>query len=888
MERLSSGWEWASDRLWAPIESGWQRFWFRPADVRPLAAMRWFAGAMILYTHLVWSLDLEAFLGTVGWNNAGVVQALHADSYGWSFWWLIPDRWLWPMHVACLVALFLFWIGCATRVTSVLAWVITISYAQRTTLSNFGLDQVNAFLAFYLMLGPSGACYSVDAWWRNRKRMRQVHGDASADTTMHRGPPRSIMARVSLRLIQCHLCVVYFWAGLSKLQGESWWTGEAIWGALANAEYQSLDMTWMARFPWLMQAMAHATVLWELFFTAMIWKHRWRPYWLAVGVMMHLGIGAFLGMWTFGLSMIIAYGAFIPGYWYCRRYWHRQRIGSFNPITLAAPIASTPSALAGSAAPIPAAPIPAAPIPAAPIPAAPIPASPLPASLGFSASTGLHPLVIVVTRSAEGSASAVGFFRSKGYACLTFTGLAELLGWLARSEASTVVLRTSRYSPDELAYWIDRLEEHSGGTMRYVCMDRVEDDRPFDRIRDRSSRLRFVGNRPEFDRILEAIESMQPPPTVPFASRGTKGHRLAMWWAVSMLALSLGCTPRAPIPDDRGLTQAIELNQLGRFAEANEQISQQLALREGTADEFYHRGVAREGMGDVQLALADYEACLKLDPRHGQALNNAGVLKAQQGALEEAIDSLHRATEVNAKDSLAWSNLGLAYQQLRQSPRALECFQAAIAIEPQASYFVHRGQTEMDLGQWDAAIASFDLAIEKEPSRADARLQRGRALSRVAQWEEAESDLLAARKADGDHQWTTMIDDALAVVEEARWADRALSRIEPILQSDRWQLVPQSLDRQSLVFKLQSLDDAAIVRDAIVFRTDRKAIVPSDVVKRWVEAEAPIARFVVDIQRMDDPSTTEVTDWLKDKSLDWRPSNQDVRPYQHEVQWNGE
>jgi hypothetical protein len=34
---------------------------------------------------------------------------------------------------------------------------------------------------------------------------------------------------------------------------------------------------------------------------------------LAIGTAIHIGIGAFMGMWTFGLSMIFAYVAFLPG-----------------------------------------------------------------------------------------------------------------------------------------------------------------------------------------------------------------------------------------------------------------------------------------------------------------------------------------------------------------------------------------------------------------------------------------------------------------------------------------------------------------------------------------------------------------------------------------------
>ena len=48
---------------------------------------------------------------------------------------------------------------------SILAFLATVSYINRASLAQFGLDDTNAMLAMYLMVGPSGAAYfSVDRW----------------------------------------------------------------------------------------------------------------------------------------------------------------------------------------------------------------------------------------------------------------------------------------------------------------------------------------------------------------------------------------------------------------------------------------------------------------------------------------------------------------------------------------------------------------------------------------------------------------------------------------------------------------------------------------------------------------------------------------------------
>ncbi len=119
--------------------------------------------------------------------------------------------------------------------------------------------------------------------------------------------------------MQLHLCAIYFWSGFSKLKGPTWWTGEAMWNIIANQEYQTLDLTWMAWTPWLPYLIAHVTIAWEASFIVLIWNHRLRPFVLTMGVAMHFGIGAFLGMWTFGLIMTFAYLSFAdPEIWRMR------------------------------------------------------------------------------------------------------------------------------------------------------------------------------------------------------------------------------------------------------------------------------------------------------------------------------------------------------------------------------------------------------------------------------------------------------------------------------------------------------------------------------------------------------------------------------------------
>ena len=115
-----------------------------------------------------------------------------------------------------------------------------------------------------------------------------------------------------MRLINVHMCVIYLFAGLSKLQGEAWWTGEAIWQAVANFEYQTADMTWLAGHPLVLNLLTHLSVLWEVSFCVLVWRPRLRPLMLAGALFLHAGIGFCLGMWSFALIMLVGFASFLP------------------------------------------------------------------------------------------------------------------------------------------------------------------------------------------------------------------------------------------------------------------------------------------------------------------------------------------------------------------------------------------------------------------------------------------------------------------------------------------------------------------------------------------------------------------------------------------------
>ena len=93
--------------------------------------------------------------------NTAASLTLHSDVTGSSFvwtylWYVDAPTWLWVQHIAALVVMAMLVLGLFSRVTAVLTWFITVSYCHRLEGSLFGLDQVNAMVAIYLMVRACG------------------------------------------------------------------------------------------------------------------------------------------------------------------------------------------------------------------------------------------------------------------------------------------------------------------------------------------------------------------------------------------------------------------------------------------------------------------------------------------------------------------------------------------------------------------------------------------------------------------------------------------------------------------------------------------------------------------------------------------------------------
>ncbi|WP_437278203.1 HTTM domain-containing protein [Sorangium sp. So ce375] len=281
----------AAARSWGSIG----RFVFAPASARPLAALRiGLASVLLMQAALIAPIAYELY------GRSGIVQGQILDGAGASGFPRIGHlvnafsrfgigesaviAGVGVLYVLSLAGLLFGW---RTRLSAACAWLVHLTLMMTAERTNYGADQFANIFLFYLIFMPSGAALSLDR--------------ASG-----RAPPEpSATARLALRVVQLHLCLVYLSSGVEKALGRAWWDGDAMWRSLMLPEYRRFDFSWLARHAWIAVAAGWIVLLVEIGYPFFIWPRRTGRLWVAATVGLHVGIAVFMRLDVFGAIMSV-------------------------------------------------------------------------------------------------------------------------------------------------------------------------------------------------------------------------------------------------------------------------------------------------------------------------------------------------------------------------------------------------------------------------------------------------------------------------------------------------------------------------------------------------------------------------------------------------------
>lgn len=138
----------------------------------------------------------------------------------------------------------------------------------------------------------------------------------------------------------------------------------------------------------------------------------------------------------------------------------------------------------------------------------------------------------------------------------------------------------------------------------------------------------------------------------------------------------------------------------------------------GEAERWYRKALTIENIDPWELfVIYDYVEI----PYHARVQNQLGVMIANQGRKDEALEHYKNAIEIDPTYSLPRYNLGIAYLNDRQIDKAIEQFNAILKVDPifRDTYF-YMGKAYADNGELDKAIPYFNKEIENNPKNTDA------------------------------------------------------------------------------------------------------------------------------------------------------------------------
>jgi protein O-GlcNAc transferase len=142
--------------------------------------------------------------------------------------------------------------------------------------------------------------------------------------------------------------------------------------------------------------------------------------------------------------------------------------------------------------------------------------------------------------------------------------------------------------------------------------------------------------------------------------------------------------------------------------------------------------------GRLREAERLYRKILAADPRNPNALHYLGVLAAQAGQHDLAVDLIRQSISLKPNAAAAYSDLGNLLKEKRRLDEAITAYRQAIAIRPNfAEAHYNLGNVLLEKGQLDEAIAAYRQAIALNPTAAPAHGNLGNALKEKGLLDEA-------------------------------------------------------------------------------------------------------------------------------------------------------
>lgn len=184
---------------------------------------------------------------------------------------------------------------------------------------------------------------------------------------------------------------------------------------------------------------------------------------------------------------------------------------------------------------------------------------------------------------------------------------------------------------------------------------------------------------------------------------------------------------------------------LARSGNANEAVKHfRLITKANPAYAVGHANLANAlaESGQLNESILEFQRALKLDPKLIGARIALGETFRRAARNEEAIGIYKLVLDQDRLNHSAFNGLGLVYRDMADIPRALECFEHAVGIDPKnAEYRMNFGAALVKYDLPDLAIEQFYESASLQPASLDAVVLLAEILQKQRRFDDAKECL---------------------------------------------------------------------------------------------------------------------------------------------------
>jgi hypothetical protein len=247
------------------------RFLFPQVSANRAGLFRILLGITLLLNHLLLFHHLTDWFGNQSIFPLDFILS-KAHPYNFSlFFFNDTQSFVVTIYSVMLAATVAFTIGVYPRCAMAIMTICIVSFHIRTPFLFHAGDMLLRFVCILMIFLDTGKAYTLATRFQPTTTTTTVSGWV-------------------IRVIEIQLCIVYFFAAVSKMDSPMWMNGSHLFTMVNFPGRGFWNMEWLRTTPVLAEIANYLTLATECSFAWLYWRTALRPWVLTAAILMHLGI----------------------------------------------------------------------------------------------------------------------------------------------------------------------------------------------------------------------------------------------------------------------------------------------------------------------------------------------------------------------------------------------------------------------------------------------------------------------------------------------------------------------------------------------------------------------------------------------------------------------